>query len=335
MAAEDVTTNASQCALAGNVLKPLGFRDSFRRREFITFRADRETRLRAYLYSVAICHQTHGLESRKRGLIGWDFIENVFLGLAKSNSVMLEPGYLAAMRTNGLAAELGALFSDDGNPLNSTLTRAEERARFLIDAGRVLAGRYDGMATRLLEESGGFLVNNGSGLYELLGGFAAYADPMKKKSGLLVKFLSDSGLVRIMDPRNFVPIMDYHMQRVLLRMGCIEVNNPALRVKLLRRERLESDTEIRNACIEAVRLISADSGHGIEKMNDFFWPLGRSCCRETTLCHDGRCAKSPCTFGLAVDLASHDRCPFEAVCKGSGDEGYRNLWEPEVDTHYY
>ncbi|MEZ5195634.1 MAG: hypothetical protein R2764_04335 [Bacteroidales bacterium] len=145
----------------------------------------------------------------------------------------------------------------------------------------------------------------------------------------------DAGIIRIKDPENAIPIMDYHMQRVLLRMGCAEVLDSGLKNKLMNREHLDSDSEVRKACIEAVRVISKESGHPIMKINDFFWSLGRSCCNETTLCNDRMCIKEPCTFNLMVEIDSHEKCTFETSCKGAQDNSYRSLWEPIIKTHYY
>ncbi|MCK4808355.1 MAG: hypothetical protein KAS90_01910, partial [Candidatus Aenigmarchaeota archaeon] len=141
-------------------------------------------------------------------------------------------------------------------------------------------------------------------------------------------------MTNIKDPENFVPVIDYHMQRVLLRMGCVEITDLELKRKLWNREKLESDVAIRNACIQAIKIISNISGHNILKMNDFFWPL-RSCCEEKTLCFDKVCNKDPCTFNLVVDLPSHNTCVFEKVCKGSTNEEYRKYWQPIVSTHFY
>jgi hypothetical protein len=129
--------------------------------------------------------------------------------------------------------------------------------------------------------------------------------------------------------------MDYHMQRALLRIGCVEVLDRDLREKLINKTPLDSDEDIRKASVGAMRLMSRLSGHSILEMNDFFWTLGRSCCKEKTLCKDGICNKDPCTFKLAVEIDSHDNCVFDGVCKGSRDESYRKLWQPMFDTHYY
>jgi hypothetical protein len=108
-----------------------------------------------------------------------------------------------------------------------------------------------------------------------------------------------------------------------------------LRRKLIDRSKLQSDEEIRKACINAFNIIAGISGYSVTKMNDFFWSLGRSCCNEKLLCQTGQCEKEPCTFFEIVDIKAHTECHFKSACKGYSDETYRSLWQPMVNTHYY
>ena len=118
-------------------------------------------------------------------------------------------------------------------------------------------------------------------------------------------------------------------------MGCVEIVDQFLKNRLKTREPLGSDEEIRSKCIEAINIISEVSGYQAVQMNDFFYPLGRSCCMEKILCVDGECNKDPCTFYKVVEMTSHEKCVFEGTCKGSGDAEYRRFWQPVVETHYY
>lgn len=334
-ALELVGVNKNQCEKTGRIIKGLKFRKEFLQREFISFNCDKETKMRAYFYSAAICHQTHSLLNRKKDLHGWDYLENVFLHLAKTNSKLLNPDYLTNLSISELIGKLKILFSDDGNPNNCTLGRLEERAGFLIEIGKILKEKYNSKVTNLIELSNGFLINDGNGLYELLEQFESYSDPLKKKTTFFIELLIDSGIIMIKDPENFVPVMDYHIQRVLLRMGCVEIFDKELKEKLLNRKKIDSDEAIRNACVNAIRIISPISGYEIIKLNDFFWPLGRSCCMEKVLCIDKECNKNPCTFELTVDLPGHEDCVFNGLCKGSVNAEYRKYWQPIVETHYY
>lgn len=330
-----VAVNQEKCADIGKTLKNISIRPEFLEREFLSVESDRETKLRMYFLAAAICHQTHSLHNEKLNLWGWDYMEYGFLQMLNSASAMFNPGYVCMSDEDEIAYNLQKTFSPDGNPKNCTLDSLPERTGMLIEICKIVKENNHSSITELIDSCNGKLLNNGKGLYEVLSQFKAFSDPQKKKITFFLKLAIDAGLIRIVDPENLIPIMDYHMQRVLLRMGCVEILDEQLKVELIAHEPQLSDEEIRKACIEAVEIIANFSGHSIISINDFFWPLGRSCCNENTLCSNSVCLKTPCTFDLMVDVKNHDHCFFEDVCKGSKDEAYRDLWEPIVDTHYY
>ena len=125
------------------------------------------------------------------------------------------------------------------------------------------------------------------------------------------------------------------MQRVLLRTGCVEVNDQELKTKLQKRQAIKDDEPIRKACIEAMDIIAQTSAYHSFKMNDIFYTLGRSCCNEATLCRTHTCEKTPCTLTRAVILESHENCIFQTVCKGATNDNYHKYWQPQVQTHFY
>lgn len=339
-----VKINTIQCKKIGEILKTLEFRPNFYNRRFLKLKSDKEKIILAYLFCSAICHQTHSLWNAKLNLKGWDYLEFVFGNLAETDSKLLDFDYLNSITSAKLAEKLKPFFSEDGNPDNCTLDKLVERSDFILDITKVLKDKYQGKITNLIKISDGFLSsqptrssasNNKTGLYILLRGFKAFKDPQKKKSTVFIKLLVNSGLINIKDLENFVPDMDYHIQRVTLRMGCVEILDDKLKHKLINKEKIESDKDIRNACIVAVKTIAKSSGFPTYKMNDFFWPLGRSCCKELLLCQDHKCNKNPCTFKLAIDLKQHKNCVFDKVCKASANPEYQKLWQPQVETNYY
>ena len=332
---EKIKLNIAQCEKVGKAIKNLKFSMAFRQRRLLTVKADKETKLRVYFYSAAICHQLYNLINKKKNLVRWDYLENVFLNLAEENSELLNPDYLANLSVAELKEKIKPLFSEDGNLNNCTLDRLDERCGFLIEIGKILKENYNSKVTDIIKLSDGFLVKNGQGIYETLNKFEAYSDSFKKKATLFTKFIVEAGFFEIKDPENFIPIMDYHRQRVLLRMGCVEVVDQELKKKLLNREKIESDQEVRDACIRAIRIILKATDYGIIEVGNVFWAMGRSCCEEKTLCFDKKCNINPCTFDLTFDLPSHKKCFFEKVCKGSSDEEYRKYWQPIVDTNFY
>ena len=330
-----VLINKEQSTQTGLLLKTLKLRRKFYQRPFLLVAAPIEIRLRAFFYSVAICHQTYDLKNTELGLYGWDYLEHVFTQLMKQEDKLLVPGAMLPANITALSLRLAHLFSPDGLPNNTTLDRIEERVLFLINLDAFLDIHFNGSLVNLMKTANGKLLNEGNGFYEILPAALAFTDPMKKKITFLLKLLEEAGLVVISDKGNFLPIMDYHMQRVLMRLGCVEITDPYLHEKLVHHDQMESDEEIRSACISAFRIIADVSGHPVTKLNDFFWSLGRSCCNEEPLCEFHHCEKDPCTFFQIVDLKEHTACAFEQSCKGFKDQAYRNLWQPMVETHYY
>lgn len=329
-----VVVNSEQCALIAKVLQGLQIRQSVFEREFITFSSSSETKLRAYLYVVGICQQTHLLANTRLNLYGFNYLEKVFVDLAKADSEFLNPLFLAKQSISELSERLALLFSAAGDGKECTLDRLSERSNQLIDMGRKLLDHFSAHVTKLFEMSSGCLSGD-KGIYAQLQHFEAYCDPMKKKSSLFIKFAMEAGLVSINDIQNLKPIIDYHVQRVLLRFGCVEIVDRQLKQALINREKLNSDVEIRTASLQALQLLAQNSGHTCMAVHDFLWPLGRSCCLEKPLCKSHSCDKSPCTFHLFVNLPSHDSCLFEKSCKAAAHDEYRNLWQPIVETHYY
>lgn len=331
---EKVVINDKQCELIAKCIKPLEFRKSFFKRPFLSFPSDRETKLRAFLFVAAICHQTHTLISKKKNLKGWYCLEDVFATLGKTNPELLDVKFLAELSPEELSEKLKPLFSDDGNPENCTLDRLKERSHFIIQISKVLLEKYEGKMEKLLEKSSG-LLGGENGLYALLKDFEAFSDPLLKKSTVFMNLAHDAGLLQIKDSESIHPTMDYHMQRLLLRTGCIEVMDPKLKKFLQDKVALDSDEDVREAAIDAIRSIGKLSGKNFFELNFMLWSLGRSCCTEKTLCADKACGKNPCTFFANIDIPTHDVCIFNEVCLGSKDGSYRKYWQPIVDTHYY
>lgn len=331
-----VFVDRTQCQKIANIITKLNFKPSFYQRDFLSFKADNETKARIYLYSLAICHQTHTLKSDKLKKAGWDYLEYIFIKIAKSKRQFLDPHYLIAQTPDILASILGEIFSDTGNADDSTLDRRLERAEMLIDIANVLVKKYQGRVINLLLKSDGYLEGKGQGLYELLAEMKAYShDPVRKKAGGFIKFLVEAKLYRVKDWENYYPMMDYHMQRVLLRMGCVVIKDKNLKNKIVNREKLKSDKEIRHACVEATKRISKLSGKRLSNMNDIFYPLGRSFCTQTTLCRDQVVDELRMSFDKVIDLPNYLHCPFEAICKASYDNNYLQLWQPMVETSSY
>ncbi len=330
-----IAVDQEQCGRISESLSKIIFRPEFTSRAFISQPLDRETRVRMLFYAVAVCHQTRNLKSLKNNLFGWDYIEHVFLDLAKNKSVLLDVQSLSLSDPEPVSTGLRLAFSDDGIASHSTLDRIDERAGLMTELSRFVMNHFEGNFCSLLEKTNGRLYNHSEGLYEILGKTGSFSDPLRKKSSFLAKLLFDCHLFNIADKENYIPIMDYHMQRVLLRLGCVKILNINLLHTLQNKIPVSSDHLVRNACVEAMNMLISLTDIEPWRMNDIFWSLGRSCCNETTLCTEKCCMKIPCTFETIVLVHDHKNCSFEATCIGALDAETRSLWEPFVETHYY
>ena len=291
--------------------------------------------MRTYFLSAAICHQTHNLHHPDLNLWGWEYMEHGFLELVRKRHPLLNPGYMSICSQPDIAGLLQETFSPTGKKEGSSLDRIEERSAMWLNICSFVKNNFQGSISRMIDSSEGRLISDGKGLYERLSGLSAFADPEMKKLTFFIKLATDAGILNIKDPENLIPIMDYHMQRVLLRTGCVVVTDKELAGKLSSRTPVDSDAPVRSACIEAMKHIAEASGKNLLAMNDFFWPLGRSCCHEITLCRDKSCSKNPCTLATILNLEQHDSCILQNECKGAFDDTYLRLWEPVVETSYY
>lgn len=330
-----VKVNVLQSENVGHLVGKLTISKDFFDRPFLnnTFPIDQKHSL--IFNAVAICHQTRNLHSQKMNLFGWDYIEDVFVKLALAESPLLNPVFVVQMESDTLQNALLCAFSDTDLPSDSTLDTIDERARLYKGINQLMVEKFDGSFFNLLESSNHRLINHSQGFYALVSECEAFADPQRKKSSFLFKLLHDAGLFYAEDEVSFVPIVDYHMQRVLLRLGCVEVLDKSLDLSLRNWLPLKSDLPVRRACNDAFKIIAAASGKKIWAMNDVFWPLGRSCCNQTTLCSDHKCSKNPCTFEQMIELENHEQCFFSEVCLAYQKGTPKAYYEPNVTTHYY
>ncbi len=309
------------------------FNPSFYEREFIQIESP--LKMAMHFYAVGICHQTYILANPKINLYGWDFLEYGFVDILNHASHLLDAKSIAQLSISELIEEIKPYFAEDHQAEKCTLDRLEERARLWMDMAQGLLKYFDGKIENLFVKSDWKETQDAKSLYKKLRLFEAYSDPLQKKSGVFLKLIDDADLLDLSQLKNVIPIMDYHMQRVLLRSGCIEVEDEILKSKLQNRQVLSDDSEIRNACIQAMNIIAETSSYPVFKMNDVFYTLGRSCCNETSLCRDHVCEKSPCTLTRSLILESHETCIFQNDCKAATDDDYLKYWQPLVETHYY
>jgi len=325
-----ITVNTEQSRKVGKIVGSLNFKDLFLERDFLKLAISKEIKTAMYYYAVGICHQTYHLANPKLNLFGWDFLEYGFMEIALQKPELLDANYLVRLSPDDLIPLIQPFFAEDHIPEKCTLDTLEERAELWLNMAQFIAESKNNHLEFIHKSN-----NSAEYFYQHLPQITAYSDPLQKKSSFFMKLLEDSGLAKFGKDQELIPIMDYHMQRVLLRSGCVEVLDEQLKLSLQNREHLESDKEIREACIASMNIIAKTAGYSIFKMNDVFYTMGRSCCNESMLCESQKCEKTPCTLTLAVELGKHEHCIFQDVCLGANDNDYRKYWQPQVHTHFY
>jgi len=327
---EALAVNQEKSIEIAHVLAQLNFKKSFLQRPFLSLDIDTKTKAAMYYYAVGICHQTYRLAHPRLNLYGWDYLEHGFMEMAQHQPELLDAHYLKELTVNELIPLLQVFFSPTGHTKDCSLDSLEERADlYLAMAHHLQLGNQSALEY--------FQASNGEAdyFYQNLASCRAYVDPLQKKTSFLMKLLADAQMVHFSKDQEIIPIMDYHMQRVLLRTGAVEVLDETLKAALQSRETVQEDREIREACIKSMQLIAKSAGLSVFKMNDIFYTLGRSCCNEKMLCTHHNCEKSPCTLTLAVEIEDHSRCIFQELCKGAQQKDYRKFWQPQIKTHFY
>ena len=120
-------------------------------------------------------------------------------------------------------------------------------------------------------------------------------DPLRKKSALLALILRER-------PEGFLPrsgddvppIVDYHVQRSLLRLGIVDVTDRALRARLEARLGLEAEDEaaVRRTAWRALEQLREASGRSMAACDYFLFQM-RHRCPETREPECARCPADP------------------------------------------
>ncbi len=124
-------------------------------------------------------------------------------------------------------------------------------------------------------------------------------DPFFQKKNLLLAMVlanRPEKFLKVKDPQNWKPIVDYHLMRLALRLGLVELEKIDQK-KNKKREwvNIFIELEIRRAVYEAVRELIEKSGQPMSFVDEKMW-MGRKYCPEMT---------APVC----------DKCIFESVCK--------------------
>ncbi len=209
----------------------------------------------AAIFLSAVDHKTG---YRSRYLVGGR-------GPYEGSALLWEAGLLAARRHAGLltarhlvevdGAEVADVFRIGGE----TVSDPDRRAELWRDLAAGLEREHGGSAAALLAATGGCLGGAG-GLLARLSGFAAYADPLAKKSFLFAKIAERRGWLEVSDPECWEVCADNVLMRLALRSGLVGPGPVG---------------EVRAATRSALKIVAAEAGVEPPLLDDLLWERGR------------------------------------------------------------
>lgn len=310
-----VVVNKKKCKEVALVMKDFSFEHPEAKREA----QDLEEEL-FYLFTVVgICHQ-----------INWNFLMKALKSVRQDYPSKFTPQYLQSVSDEEIFDWLSAY------PKKRRLEKCFKRGELVRDMCRVLVQRYQGNVENLLEESV-HKMGGKKGLYALLKDFRAYGeDPLCKKSAVFIDLIDRFDLWEFNDWQNYIPPVDYHIVRITLRNGVVEVRDRELLEKLENNIPVtqEDDTLIRSAVIEALAEIARDSNKHTKDLQGFYWTLGRECCDlDKPRCVSCKC--SECSVLTYMNISCEGMCPLVSVCGAVEDKKLLKIKEQNFVTTFY
>jgi hypothetical protein len=167
-----------------------------------------------------------------------------------------EHGLLSAKRLRSATAQEVAAWFQAGN---ETVADPARRAELWRDLASGLVRDYAGSAQALLDAAGGML-SGSEGLIARLRPYAAFSDPLGKKSFLFAKIAERRGWLEVSDPEAWEVAADNVLMRLALRSGLVAQG---------------SLSEVRSATRAALKEVARKAGISPPILDDMLWELGR------------------------------------------------------------
>lgn len=289
--------------------------------------SDAKQKLTLYFFVDAICHQTQNFfkEINGKNLKGWDFLLNSFV-----KEYGDDKDFTLIKRMEKIKGEdLKKIFSGSGD-------RYYERAYLLRNCAYILKRDFNGDIFEINKISDGFIKREDRpDMIKLFHKFKAYKDPLNKKTFLFLNIAKKVGYWEIKDPENLWTPVDYHLERVSLRIGIVDLDKKILK-KLIENRRVPQsvDLKLREKIGNGVKKISDDSNIEIEKIDQIFWALGRSICFKDGPKCDGVDSEKT-TFEEITKIGLREGCPFRNICNAYKNPYLKEIKESNVNTIYY
>lgn len=177
---------------------------------------DAREKLTLLFYIDAICHQTQNFYGKINGVFykGWDYLLFSFKKEFERDKSFIDTKIMKKIKGEDLK-----------RILNNSGDRYYERAYLLRNCAFILDRDFKGDIFEIHRISEGYIKREGKpDLITLFHKFKAYSDPLNKKTYLFINIAKKVGFWDIKDPENLWTPVDYHLERVSLRVGLIEVD---------------------------------------------------------------------------------------------------------------
>ena len=269
---------------------------------------------------VAICHSTN-----------WDKLHAAIESAIASKPQLIEPVHLSSLT----AAEFEYL---TGLPRPENSRDSLRRQTMLRDLGREAI--QTGFITFLQTfEPNGAELGGHDGAYAALAKLSAFsADPLQKKSRVLVHQWISAGSLKVPDAERVAPAVDYHLIRLYLRSNRIHPRSSHT-LERFRDGKQIGDRELqgmRSAVEEAMHYTAAGAQLSIADLNHYEWQIARSfCVRAAARCNGPRVEEKPVDQPIAALAAKTGGCPLRLVCRGAAETRMRELIEPKSSSDFY
>jgi len=263
--------------------------------------AERELQLAYFTAVVGIDHRTSTFGPFEGWIDGEFFHGSDALYRLAKKAFDVEPGLFSVEGLANLSlAKAVEVFSIGGR----TLWDLPTRVLLLNDIGRKVGALFKSFSNM-------FDANSLEELRSRLSNMRAYEDPVGKKFYLLVKFLSNRGLIVVDKRRVRIPV-DNHVSRIAIRLGLVNLPAEVLYNEL--EVTRDEDVVIRSRVSEAWSLVSRFSGIDVFSLDDYLWQHGRRVCTRGT--------------------PSCSLCPLTSACRAYEEGKYPNEHKHLV-TFYY
>ena len=232
-----------------------------------------------------------------------------YLWDAMTRRLLADPEFCSPERQANLGREelLEVFRADDGRDpmpaLDLHLEQARKYGRDMLALRLTPQGVID-QALGSSQPLQTFLV-----ILDKVGGYKE--DPLRKKSTLLALGLHDrpERFFPLPDDERSAPIMDYHIMRLLLRTGLIEVLDGELRAKLANRQLVSPAEEwvVRYPAYLAFDLLLSLSGRSLSALNGLTFSTARQRCPEMT--------EPQCQSCILDPVCAHNKEYFQPVLR--------------------